>query len=51
MLSMEEKNCDICYRIICKRCGWVASAEEVSDIQCGRMTACPECGWKPGDLI
>jgi hypothetical protein len=45
----QENNCEECFRIICKRCGWVASDEAVSQIQCGKLTACPECGWKPKD--
>jgi hypothetical protein len=47
---MKEKNtesCDICYKIICKGCGWEASGEEVLKIQKGELTACPVCGWKP----
>jgi hypothetical protein len=44
---MSEENCDICYKIICKQCGWTASDEEVMKIQKGEITECPECGWKP----
>jgi hypothetical protein len=44
----EEEICDVCYKIICKGCSWTASDEEVLQIQKGELTACPECGWKPG---
>jgi len=44
---MKEKDCDICYKIICKQCGWEACDAEVLAIQKGEITACPDCGWKP----
>ncbi len=47
----KEKDCEICYRILCKRCGWVAFEDDVIKIQKGEITACPECGWKPGDTV
>jgi hypothetical protein len=42
-----DKDCDICYKIICKQCGWVASEADVLKIQKSEITACPECGWMP----
>ncbi len=52
LLSMKiNENCEICYQIICKRCGWKACEGDVLKIQKGEMTVCPECGWKPGDAI
>ena len=47
----DKQNCEICYRIICKQCGWVASDYDVSKIQKGELSACPTCGWKPGDTV
>lgn len=44
---MDNQNCDICYKIICRKCGWEASSEEVLQIQKEELTACPLCGWKP----
>ncbi len=41
--------CKDCFKITCKNCDWVASEEEVLQIQKRLMTACPKCGWKPGD--
>lgn len=47
MSMKQEENCDVCYQIRCCECGWMPSEEEVTQIQCGAMTACPVCGWKP----
>lgn len=44
----KEEVCAICYKIICKDCGWEADEVAVLKIQNGEITACPECGWKPG---
>ncbi len=44
---MEKQNCEICYKIICRGCGWEANDEEVLQIQKELLTACPNCGWKP----
>lgn len=44
---MEERSCDICFRIACKACDWVASDEEVERVQKGVLAACPQCGWIP----
>jgi hypothetical protein len=46
-MKSKKENCDICYKIICKQCGWEASDEDVLQIQKGQITACPECGWEP----
>jgi hypothetical protein len=47
-IDMElNQDCAVCYKIICKGCGWEASDRDVSAIQMGKITACPECGWKP----
>ena len=48
---MNNTSCETCFRIRCKQCGWVATEEDVHDIQQGTLTACPLCGWKPGDEI
>lgn len=44
-------DCETCFKIICKKCGWAATDADVLKIQKGEMTACPECGWKPGDQV
>jgi hypothetical protein len=48
---MDTKDCQVCYKIICKQCHWEADDSAVAQIQCGAMTACPECGWKPGEPV
>lgn len=47
----QEKDCLVCYQIICRQCGWEADDEAVLLIQKEEMTVCPECGWKPGDTV
>lgn len=47
----ETNSCEICYRIACKQCDWVASEEEVIAIQQGELSACPQCGWKPNNNL
>ncbi len=49
MTNMND--CDICYKIVCKGCGWTASPRDVLLIQSGRMKECPDCGWMPGDIM
>lgn len=46
---MERKNdvCVDCLKIACKECDWVATEEEVVQIQNGCLSACPKCGWRP----
>jgi DNA-directed RNA polymerase subunit RPC12/RpoP len=50
-MKKNNKHCVTCFKIICRRCGWIASEEEVAEIQNGEIIACPECGWKPGDTV
>lgn len=45
----NTNDCDICYKIICRQCGWEADDGAVLQIQKGEMTACPLCGWQPGE--
>jgi len=47
---MNNQDCKICYQIKCKKCDWVASDEEVEEIQKRILTKCPKCGWKPGEF-
>jgi hypothetical protein len=47
MDKQNNKSCEICYKIICNKCGWEADDEAVLEIQKGNITACPECGWTP----
>ncbi len=47
-MSKDQQTCDICYQIKCRKCGWIATDEDVLKIQRREMTACPDCGWVPG---
>jgi len=47
MKATTEPSCEICFKIICRKCGWEANDEEVKKIQQEILTACPLCGWKP----
>lgn len=49
--SAINKTCDICFRIACKKCDWVATDEEVELVQKEILKECPKCGWKPGNQI
>ncbi len=44
MTNSTEGNCP---EIKCGKCTWKASEEEVSQINQGKLTKCPNCGWKP----
>jgi hypothetical protein len=45
----QDQSCQICYRIACRRCSWIASEEDVLQIQQGLLISCPVCGWKPDE--
>lgn len=47
MNESTQNQCEVCYRIVCRDCGWEATDEEVLLIQKEEMTSCPICGWKP----
>lgn len=46
-----KETCEECFKIKCGQCGWEAADEDVAQIQAGNLTACPVCGWKPGDRV
>lgn len=46
--AADQKQCDICVKIICKVCGWEPSGSELEKIIKRELTACPLCGWSPG---
>ncbi len=42
---MEKvKNCEICYKIKCKNCGWEPDEIELPLVLSGKLTKCPDCG-------
>lgn len=46
-----EEACNICYRIRCRKCEWIASDEEARLIMREIMTKCPVCSWSPKEDI
>ncbi len=42
-----NQDCEVCYKIICKSCGWIASDEETLKVYKKEITSCPLCGWIP----
>jgi predicted nucleic acid-binding Zn-ribbon protein len=48
MNDNNQSNCEICYKIVCRGCGWEPSEREVLLIQQEELTICPHCGWSPG---
>ena len=46
-----NQSCEVCYKIICRGCGWEAGKEDAILIQKEELTSCPLCGWAPGDAI
>lgn len=50
-MKKQTEECKTCFKIICKECGWVAGDKAVKQIQNGQITACPECGWSPRDIL
>ena len=40
----KQENCDICYKIKCKGCGWEPDESELEKIKSGQLTNCPDCG-------
>lgn len=50
-MKSDQQECTICYKIRCKQCNWEATDAEVVCIQKGEITACPECGWSPSDIL
>lgn len=47
----NNQNCEICYKIVCRGCGWEPKDEEVLLIQKEELTACPLCSWSPRSEI
>lgn len=47
----DTETCEACFQIRCKKCQWIATDQDVFAIQQGQMSACPVCGWKPGEEI
>lgn len=40
----KDKNCEICYKIKCRGCGWEPDDAESDLLNKGLLTKCPDCG-------
>lgn len=45
--QLTQENCEECFKIKCKNCGWEASEREVQKVQSGKLKTCPDCGASP----
>ena len=45
----DQRECEECYKIVCRGCQWEPSDDELRQIQNGDLTVCPRCGWSPGE--
>lgn len=48
---MNKDTCEVCFKIVCKQCGWEPNDIEVEQIQKEIVTNCPHCGWSPKSPI
>lgn len=46
---MEDKiqDCEVCYKIKCRNCGWEPDQMEVQKVLAGELRNCPDCGRSP----
>ena len=42
-MNKQNKDCEDCYRIKCKNCGWEPDEFELNKVQNGSLTSCPDC--------
>ena len=42
-VKQKDKDCEDCYKIKCKNCGWEPDREELSKVLSGSLTNCPDC--------
>lgn len=40
----DVKDCEECYKIKCRNCGWEPNNEELMLVNSGKLTSCPSCG-------
>lgn len=43
-MDKQDQNCEVCYQIKCKNCGWEPDEFELIQVQKGTLTKCPDCG-------
>ena len=44
-VKQSEKDCEKCFKIKCKNCGWEPDGEELKEIMIGKLSICPDCGF------
>ncbi len=42
--EQSDKDCEDCYKIKCKNCGWEPDEIEFKEVMAGRLNICPDCG-------
>lgn len=40
----KEQDCEQCFKIKCKNCGWEPDSGEMELLNQGLLTKCPDCG-------
>ncbi len=40
----DKKDCEECFKIKCRNCGWEPKKKELPLVLNGKLTACPDCG-------
>lgn len=43
-MKNQNQNCEDCFKIKCKNCGWEPDEKELIEVQSGKLTKCPDCG-------
>lgn len=38
------EDCEVCFAIKCKNCGWEPDELELAQVQSGTLIKCPDCG-------
>lgn len=44
MIKSKTQDCQDCFKIKCRNCGWEPNSKELKLINKGTLTACPMCG-------
>jgi hypothetical protein len=43
----KTQDCEACYKIKCKNCGWEPNDIQLSKVLNNEITICPDCGRAP----
>jgi hypothetical protein len=44
-VRQSKKDCEICFKIKCKNCGWEPDEAELEEVMTGKLNICPGCGF------